>query len=142
MAVTDLEAFEARRAADIAFVQSATQDPLPPPLSHSGSIGWIRENLISGPMNIVLTILSILLIAWIFPPLIKFLFIDAVWSGSNRDACTITPERPEVGACWAFVRDRFSYFVYGCPLCMPAIEPVATHRIERRDNQLYLLLED
>jgi general L-amino acid transport system permease protein len=113
VADTDLTAFEARRASQIAFVQSATQEPLPPPMSHSGAVGWIRENLISGPMNIALTILSILLIVWIFPPLIKFLFIDAVWSGSNRDACTITPQRPEVGACWAFVRDRFSYFVYG-----------------------------
>ena len=113
VADTNLTAVETRRAAEIAFVQSATQDPLPPPMSQSGAIGWIRANLISGPMNIVLTILSILLIVWIFPPLIKFLFIDAVWSGSNRDACTITAERPVVGACWAFVRDRFSYFVYG-----------------------------
>jgi general L-amino acid transport system permease protein len=113
MAVTDTEAFEARRAADIAFVQSATQEPLPPPLSQRGAIRWLRENLISGPMNIALTILSILLIAWIAPPLIKFLFIDAVWSGADRDACTITAERPHVGACWAFVVDRFSYFVYG-----------------------------
>ena len=113
MAVTDTEAFEARRAAEIAFVQSATQEPLPPPMSQRGAIGWLRENLISGPMNIALTILSILLIAWIFPPLIRFLFIDAVWSGADRDACTITAQRPHVGACWAFVVDRFSYFVYG-----------------------------
>ncbi|MES1154853.1 MAG: amino acid ABC transporter permease, partial [Pseudorhodoplanes sp.] len=113
MAVTDTEALEARRASQIAFVQSATQEPLPPPMSHSGAVGWIRANLISGPMNIVLTILSVLLIAWIVPPMIKFLFIDAVWSGADRDACTVTAERPHVGACWAFVRDRFSYFVYG-----------------------------
>jgi general L-amino acid transport system permease protein len=113
MAVTDLEAFEARRAADIAFVQSATQEPLPPPLSQSGAIGWLRANLFSGWMNITLTVVSILLIAWIFPPLIRFLFIDAVWTGADREACTITAARPVVGACWAFVVDRFSYFVYG-----------------------------
>jgi len=113
MAVTDTEAFEARRAAEIAFVQSATQEPLPPPMSQRGAIGWLRENLISGPMNIALTILSILLIAWIAPPLIKFLFIDAVWTGADRDACTVTAARPHVGACWAFVADRFSYFIYG-----------------------------
>ena len=113
MALTDLEAYETRKAAEIAFVQSATQEPLSPPISHSGTIGWLRANLISGPMNIALTILSILLIAWIAPPLIKFLFIDAVWTGADRDACTITAERPHVGACWAFVVDRFSYFVYG-----------------------------
>jgi general L-amino acid transport system permease protein len=113
MAVTDLEAIETRRAAEIAFVQSATQDPLPPPLSQSGMIGWLRENLFSGKTNIALTILSVLLIAWIVPPLIRFLFIDAVWTGADRDVCTITAQRPVVGACWAFVVDRFAYFVYG-----------------------------
>jgi general L-amino acid transport system permease protein len=113
MAVTDLEALETRRAAEIAFVQSATQDPLPPPMSQSGVIGWMRENLFSGKTNIALTILSVLLIAWIVPPLIRFLFIDAVWTGADRDVCTITAQRPVVGACWAFVADRFSYFVYG-----------------------------
>jgi general L-amino acid transport system permease protein len=47
------------------------------------------------------------------PPLIRFLFIDAVWSGADREACIITPERPVVGACWAFVRDRAAFFTYG-----------------------------
>ena len=36
-----------------------------------------------------------------------------MWSGSDREACLPTADRPEVGACWAFVRDRFSYFIYG-----------------------------
>ena len=36
-----------------------------------------------------------------------------MWSGTDREACLPTAERPEVGACWAFVRDRFSYFIYG-----------------------------
>ena len=45
--------------------------------------------------------------------MIDFLFLHAVWSGSDREACLPTAERPEVGACWAFVRDRFFYFIYG-----------------------------
>ena len=44
-----------------------------------------------------------LLIVWIVPPLVKFLFIDAVWNGTDRDDCLPRPEHPEVGACWAFV---------------------------------------
>ena len=54
-----------------------------------------------------------LLIAWVVPPLLKFLIIDAVWSGTGRADCLVTPERPEVGACWAFVIERIGFFTYG-----------------------------
>ena len=47
------------------------------------------------------------------PPFIEFMFTQAVWSGADREACLPTAERPEVGACWPFVRDRFMYFIYG-----------------------------
>ncbi len=30
----------------------------------------------------------------------------------------------------------------GRPLCMPAIEPVTTHRVERRGDLLYVILEE
>jgi general L-amino acid transport system permease protein len=53
------------------------------------------------------------LIVWIVPPLLRFLFIDAVWSGSDREVCLATAAHPEPGACWAFVRVWISYFVYG-----------------------------
>ena len=49
----------------------------------------------------------------IVPPLVDFLFIDATWSGTDREACLATPARPEVGACWAFIRERFAYTIYG-----------------------------
>ncbi len=55
----------------------------------------------------------ILFIAWIVPPLLRFLLIDAVWSGADREACLASPARPNPGACWAFVRVWSSYFVYG-----------------------------
>jgi general L-amino acid transport system permease protein len=113
MAVTDLEAFEARRAAEIAYVRGAAEEPLPPPMSTTGAVGWVRENLFSGWTNIILTLLSILLIYWIVPPLLNFLIFDATWTGNDREACIATPQRPEVGACWAFVRERFAYFIYG-----------------------------
>ena len=98
---------------EAAYVRSAAADPLPPPIAAGGAIGWLRANLFSGAFNIALTLLCCLLIAWLVPPVIKFLIIDAVWTGADRDACLVTPERPAVGACWAFVRERFAYFVYG-----------------------------
>ena len=106
-------AAQARKAAEIAFVRGAAAEPLPPPVIHSGAIGWLRANLLSTPLNMVLTAASALLVVWLVPPLIKFLLIDATWSGDDREACIATAQRPEVGACWAFVRERFAYFVYG-----------------------------
>jgi general L-amino acid transport system permease protein len=113
MAATDIEAREARRVSEIAFVRAAEQEPLPPPVSTSGAIGWVRANLFSGPLNIALTIVSILLVVWLVPPLVKFMFIDAVWGGVDREACLVTPERPVVGACWGFVSERLAFFIYG-----------------------------
>lgn len=113
MDAADTMPAKARRAAEIAFVRAATEEPLPPPLTQSGAIGWIRENLFSTPLNIALTFVSIALIVWVVPPLIQYMFINAVWTGADRDACLVSVEHPVIGACWAFVRERFAYFIYG-----------------------------
>lgn len=97
----------------IAYVREAPVDALPAPLSARGPIGWVRANFFATPFDAILTVLMVLLVAWIIPPVIEFMFIDAVWTGKDREACLATSARPEVGACWAFVRDRFAYFVYG-----------------------------
>ncbi len=52
-----------------------------------GAVGWLRENLLSTPFNIALTIFIALLLAWIIPDLLRFLIVDAVWTGADRDAC-------------------------------------------------------
>src|SRR5215470_16453541 len=92
------------------YVRNTPVDTMPAPAATTGVVGWVRANLLSGPSNIALTIISALLILWIVPPIIEFMFTHAVWSGSDREACLPTDQHP-VGACWAFVRDRFSYFI-------------------------------
>ncbi len=100
-------------ATQAAYVASSPIPAIPPPSAHAGVIGWLRANLFSSPFNVALTIVCALLILWIVPSLLRFLLIDAVWTGADRQACLATPEHPEVGACWAFVRDRINFFVYG-----------------------------
>jgi general L-amino acid transport system permease protein len=95
------------------YVRHAAVDAMPAPAATTGAIGWMRANLFSSATNIALTLFSAFLILWIVPPIIEFMFVHAVWSGSDREACLPTADRPEVGACWAFVNDRFSYFIYG-----------------------------
>lgn len=97
---------------DDIFVRGQRVSVLPRPLATAGPIGWARANLFSSPVNTLLTIAILALLVWVVPPMVRFLFIDATWSGADRDACLAGPNG-EAGACWAFVRDRFSYFIYG-----------------------------
>lgn len=97
----------------IAYIREVPVAPLPTPETDKGVFAWLRANFFATPLDAALTTLSILFLAWVVPPLVNFLIVDATWSGADRSACLATPQRPEAGACWAFVRDRFAYFVYG-----------------------------
>ena len=90
--------------------------PAPPPAMSAGIAGWLRKNLFSSSLNVVLTIASMLFLAWIIPPMWQWLFAQAVWSGSSREVCetTINGEVADApGACWVFVRVRFFQLFFG-----------------------------
>jgi general L-amino acid transport system permease protein len=95
------------------FVRTTAIAPLPAPLRNRGIVGWMREHLFSSWLNVALTLIALLLLWWIVPPLLNFLIFEATWSGSDRTACIVTAERPRVGACWPFVFERINFFVYG-----------------------------
>jgi general L-amino acid transport system permease protein len=99
--------------AELHFVRGQHLAPQPPPLAMRGALGWLRENLLSTPFNIALTIIIALLLAWAIPVLVKFLLLDAVWTGADREACLETVQHREIGACWPFVWERLPYFIYG-----------------------------
>ncbi|HHW78808.1 MAG TPA: amino acid ABC transporter permease [Xanthomonadaceae bacterium] len=81
---------------------------LPPPASTVGVVGWLRRNLFSSPLNIALTVLALYLLYAILPPLLRWAFLEASWSGDNREACSANS-----GACWVFIRVHFEQFMYG-----------------------------
>ena len=94
------------------FVRESFTEPQRPPLSQTGIIGWMRQNLFSSIPNTILTLAALAFIWLIVPPIIKFFFTDSVWNGEDRDACLVKGG-VEVGACWAFIRARFAYYMYG-----------------------------
>jgi general L-amino acid transport system permease protein len=91
------------------FVRSADEPEMPPPPNRAGALGWLRANLFSSVTNTILTLLGVLLLVWIIPPVVRWAIIDAVWTGKDRDACIV----PGAGACWAFVKAKFGQFIYG-----------------------------
>ncbi len=90
-----------------------THPDLPPPRRTTGALGWVRSNLLSSPLNVALTLLSIWLLWTILPPSIHWLFTGAIWTAVDRKECWALMDAPRDGACWAFIRGSFELFVYG-----------------------------
>jgi general L-amino acid transport system ATP-binding protein len=107
-------------AGALAYVRTEPAPALAPPLASVGWLGWARARLFGSILSTVLTILIVLLLVSIVPPVIDFLLVDAVWSGSDREACLPSVARPEVGACWAFIGDRFAYGGERIVICGPS----------------------
>ncbi|OYU49281.1 MAG: amino acid ABC transporter permease [Rhizobiales bacterium PAR1] len=99
-------------ASSKAYVQNIPAQVLPPPASMVGVVGWLRTNLFSSPANIALTVVAALVAWWLIPGFVKFLITDAVWTGSDREAC-LAKGGVLPGACWAFVKDRWTFMIYG-----------------------------
>ncbi|MDH3452944.1 MAG: amino acid ABC transporter permease, partial [Gammaproteobacteria bacterium] len=86
---------------------------LPAPIITTGAVGWVRTNLLSSPLNIILTVVAIWFLWTIIPPMVEWMFLDAVWSAGSRTECWAKMAEPEAAACWAFIQSRFSLFIYG-----------------------------
>ncbi len=99
---------------DLFYLRTKDAPVLPAPVSTTGVIGWMRTNLFSGVFNTILTLIGAWIAYSIFAPLIEFAFLNAVWTGDNREVC-IAPADSGVhmGACWAYVEAYFPQFIYG-----------------------------
>ena len=83
------------------------------PARTSGLVGFARTRLLSSPGNILLTIIGLMLIWFTLVPSVRFLLVDAVWHGSDRNACLAQNASHAVGACWPFITAKFNQLIYG-----------------------------
>lgn len=83
------------------------------PVRTSGFVGFVRTRLFNSPTNILLTILGLLLLWFTVIPSIKFLLVDAVWSGKDRAACLAENAGHPVGACWPYIQAKLTQLIYG-----------------------------
>jgi general L-amino acid transport system permease protein len=96
-----------------AFVRQQLVPERPAPIKTTGFVGFVRTRLFNSPTNILLTIGSGLLLWFTVIPAIRFLLVDAVWRGSDRNACLAENAGHTVGACWPYIHAKFSQFIYG-----------------------------
>ena len=95
------------------FVRQDIVEPRRAPVVTTGVIGFARQRLFNSPLNIMMTVVSALLLWLTIVPTVKFLLVDAVWQGSDRNACLEANVGRVVGACWPFVQAKFDQFIYG-----------------------------
>ncbi|WP_298966825.1 amino acid ABC transporter permease [uncultured Roseibium sp.] len=99
-----------------AFVRTGMLDAKQPPAGETGLILWIRKNLLSSWLNIILTVLvayaALRLALGLWP-----WFSNSVWQASSLADCrTILAEQglgPTDGACFAVVTDRWHQLIFG-----------------------------
>ncbi len=112
--------------ADVAYVRQQMVAAAPAPRRTTGIVAWVRKNLFATPSDTVLTVLGVLLLVWMVPPLYGFFIGNAVFPGGTVEDCRVE----NVGACWAYIVSEFDFFIYG-------FYPMAEHW---RVNTVFALL--
>ena len=103
---------------DVSFVRQEMLEALPPSAADRGVILWLRKNLFSSWSNAIATLIIFYLLYLIIPPFIEFVLSKAVWTGTDRGACSTVAQggvQPDgwFGACWSYVDAYFKQFIYG-----------------------------
>lgn len=96
-----------------AFVRQDLVSERPAPVKTTGFIGVLRTRLFNSPTNILLTIVGALLLWFTIVPSVKFLMVDAVWTGKDRAACLTENAGFVVGACWPYIHAKLPQLIYG-----------------------------
>lgn len=103
-------------AQTVAYVRDTMLDQQDPPLNQTGAVKWIRENLFSGWLNILLTLLSL----WVIYAALSHLLpwaLRGIWDASNLSQCReiiaelYGPDKP--AACWAVLAERWPQLIFG-----------------------------
>jgi general L-amino acid transport system permease protein len=92
------------------MTDTAQDLPLPaerPPAPSAGPIAWLRANLFNSPLNTILTLAALYILAVTIPPVIRWALVDAVWHADTGRAC-----RGD-GACWAFIAEKLRFILFG-----------------------------
>jgi general L-amino acid transport system permease protein len=100
----------------IEFARQDILPPLAPPITERGAVKWMRENLFSSTLNIILTVLGALVIFWLVKSSLPW-WLNSVWNAGSLSECrkivAANAGEGATGACWAMVRQWWGAFIFG-----------------------------
>jgi general L-amino acid transport system permease protein len=82
-------------------------DPVKPPKTSIGVLGWVRSNLFNGYFNSGLTLVIVYFLWTVIPPFIRWAFVDSLWrpgAGNCHEAG---------GACWSIIPANYRFILFG-----------------------------
>ncbi|BCL61112.1 amino acid ABC transporter permease [Desulfomarina profundi] len=82
-------------------------ETIKPPISNTGVIGWMRNNLFNGIFNSIATVVIILAAVKFIPRFVRWAFIDSVWFTSGKECHQVD------GACWSVVTQNIRFNIFG-----------------------------
>lgn len=97
------------------FVRTQMLDPKDPPITEKGAVKWIRENLFSGWLNTILTIVSLYVIYWVLAHILPW-SVGGIWNADSLTECREIRDASGIGydvACWAVITDRWHQLLFG-----------------------------
>jgi general L-amino acid transport system permease protein len=103
-------------AQTVAFARDTMIDPQEPPPGEAGVLKWLRENLFSSWLNILLTVVSLYVIWWVLSHILPWA-LNGIWRAGSLTECrairdaTLGPDAP--AACWAVIAERWPQLIFG-----------------------------
>ena len=94
----------------VAFVADGQIPAAPPPANAVGPVKWMKDNLFSGVVNSILTIVSIAFIIFVAYEVIPW-FLNSSWNPADMSLKGCRAEA--TGACFAVLVERFWQFIFG-----------------------------
>ena len=98
-------------ASEYSYVLTDFLEESPPPASETGAVKWMRENLFSGWLNTILTVLAIYFIVRLVVGVWPW-FANGVWDADNLAECRTILDG-KTGACFAVLTDRWTQMLFG-----------------------------
>jgi len=87
-----------------------------PPVTQKGAVKWVRENLFSSWLNIILTVLALLVVYKALQLVLPWAF-GGVWNAGSLTECRevlfSVYKGSHGGACWAVIEDRWLQILFG-----------------------------
>ena len=98
----------------VAYVRDTMLPEQTPPVAERGAVKWMRENLFNGWLSAVLTVLSLIVIAWAVMALGPWL-MRSIWNAGSLSECRQLWAEAGVpaGACWGVINDRLHQLMFG-----------------------------
>ncbi|WP_439154420.1 amino acid ABC transporter permease [Yoonia sp.] len=103
-------------AQTVSYVRETMLPEQAPPLTEVGAIKWVRENLFSGPLNTVLTLLSLYVVYWVVSHIGPWL-VNGIWDANSLTECreirNATMGEGASAACFAVITERWPQLIFG-----------------------------